>query len=108
MATHTSSSAQKHLAVLIDVDNAPGAIVEGLFEEIARYGVASVNRIYGDWTGRNWRLEDSPARSLHPIDQQLACIKGKNATDSSLIMRWTCCTPGARSARSEHLRSAQS
>lgn len=34
---------QKHLAVLIDADNASAAIVEGLFEEIAKYGVASVN-----------------------------------------------------------------
>jgi hypothetical protein len=44
-------SQQKHLAVLIDADNAPAAIVEGLFEEIAKYGIASVKRIYGDWTG---------------------------------------------------------
>lgn len=51
MATVTSSLPQKHLAVLIDADNAPAAIVEGLFEEIAKYGVASVKRIYGDWTG---------------------------------------------------------
>lgn len=51
MATHTASNAQKHLAVLIDADNAPASIVEGLFEEIAKYGVASVKRIYGDWTG---------------------------------------------------------
>lgn len=42
---------QKHLAVLIDADNASAAIVEGLFEEIAKYGIASVKRIYGDWTG---------------------------------------------------------
>jgi hypothetical protein len=39
---------QKHLAVLIDADNASAAIVEGLFEEIAKYGIASVKRIYGD------------------------------------------------------------
>ena len=38
---------QKHLAVLIDADNASAAIVEGLFEEIAKYGVARVKRIYG-------------------------------------------------------------
>lgn len=44
---------QRHLAVLIDADNAPAAIVEGLFEEIAKYGVASVKRIYGDWTKPN-------------------------------------------------------
>jgi hypothetical protein len=87
MATHTASNAQKHLAVLIDADNAPAAIVEGLFEEIAKYGVASVKRIYGDWTGPQlggWKkvLLD---HSIQPI-QQFAYTKGKNATDSSLII----------------------
>lgn len=78
---------QKHLAVLIDADNAPAAIVDGLFEEIARYGVASVKRIYGDWTQPNlggWKkvLLDY---SIQPM-QQFAYTKGKNATDSSLII----------------------
>lgn len=87
MATHTSSNAQKHLAVLIDADNAAAAIVEGFFEEIAKYGVASVKRIYGDWTGPQlggWKkvLLDHP---IQPI-QQFAYTKGKNATDSSLII----------------------
>jgi hypothetical protein len=82
-----SSNNQKHLAVLIDADNAPAAIVEGLFEEIAKYGVASVKRIYGDWTGPQlggWKkvLLD---HSIQPI-QQFAYTKGKNATDSSLII----------------------
>ena len=50
MASKNAPAAhQKHLAVLIDADNAPAAIVEGLFEEIAKYGVASVKRIYRDW-----------------------------------------------------------
>jgi hypothetical protein len=87
MATHTSNNAQKRLTVLIDADNAPAAIVEGLFEEIAKYGVASVKRIYGDWTGPHlggWKkvLLD---HSIQPI-QQFAYTKGKNATDSSLII----------------------
>ncbi|MDY3199067.1 MAG: hypothetical protein RBT58_11955, partial [Pseudomonadaceae bacterium] len=38
------------LAVLIDADNANPAIIEGLLAEVARFGVASVKRIYGDWT----------------------------------------------------------
>lgn len=87
MATHNISTTHKHLAVLIDADNAPAAIVEGLFEEIAKYGVASVKRIYGDWTGPQlggWKkvLLD---HSIQPI-QQFAYTKGKNATDSSLII----------------------
>ena len=87
MAVQNPNSSQKHLAVLIDADNAPAAIVEGLFEEIAKYGVASVKRIYGDWTGPQlggWKkvLLDY---SIQPI-QQFAYTKGKNATDSSLII----------------------
>jgi hypothetical protein len=87
MVTHNTNNSQKHLAVLIDADNAPAAIVEGLFEEIAKYGVASVKRIYGDWTGPQlggWKkvLLD---HSIQPI-QQFAYTKGKNATDSSLII----------------------
>lgn len=86
-ARSPSPRLQKHLAVLIDADNAPAAIVEGLFEEIARYGVASVKRIYGDWTQPNlggWKkvLLD---HSIQPM-QQFAYTKGKNATDSSLII----------------------
>jgi len=76
-----------HLAVLIDADNTPPAIVEGLFEEIAKYGTASVKRIYGDWTKPNlggWKkvLLD---HSIQPV-QQFAYTTGKNATDSSLII----------------------
>jgi hypothetical protein len=78
---------QKHLAVLIDADNASAAIVEGLFEEVAKYGIASVKRIYGDWTGPQlggWKkvlLE----HSIQPM-QQFAYTTGKNATDSTLII----------------------
>jgi hypothetical protein len=82
-----SNNQQKHLAVLIDADNAPAAIVDGLFEEIARYGVASVKRIYGDWTQPNlggWK-KVLLAHSIQPM-QQFAYTKGKNATDSSLII----------------------
>ena len=88
MASKPNTSRQhKHFAVLIDADNAPAAIVEGLFEEIAKYGVASVKRIYGDWTQPNlgsWKkvLLD---HSIQPI-QQFAYTKGKNSTDSSLII----------------------
>jgi hypothetical protein len=87
MAITAPNPAQKHLAILIDADNAPAAIVEGLFEEIAKYGVANVKRIYGDWTGPQlggWKkvLLD---HSIQPV-QQFAYTKGKNATDSALII----------------------
>lgn len=78
---------QDKLAVLIDADNAQPSIIEGLMDEIAIYGVASVKRIYGDWTSPNlvsWK-ESLLEHSVQPM-QQFAYTTGKNATDSSLII----------------------
>ncbi|MBI9104489.1 MAG: NYN domain-containing protein [Spirochaetales bacterium] len=78
---------QKKLAVLIDADNAQASIVEGLLAEVAKYGISSVKRIYGDWTSphlRGWKdvlLE----YAINPI-QQFAYTTGKNATDSAMII----------------------
>lgn len=75
------------LAVLIDADNAHPSTTDGLFSEIARFGVASVKRIYGDWTTphlHGWKdvlLE----HSIQPI-QQFRYTVGKNATDSAMII----------------------
>jgi uncharacterized LabA/DUF88 family protein len=75
------------LALLIDGDNASPKIVGGLLAEVAKYGVASVRRIYGDWTKPNlggWKsclLE----HSIQPI-QQFAYTTGKNATDGAMII----------------------
>jgi len=78
---------QDRLAVLIDADNAQAAIIEGLIAEIAKYGIASVKRIYGDWT--DTRLKRWKAVLLEygmtPI-QQFAYSQGKNATDSAMII----------------------
>ncbi|MGF1668805.1 MAG: NYN domain-containing protein [Balneolaceae bacterium] len=75
------------LAVLIDADNAQPSIIEGLLAEIAKYGTANVKRIYGDWTQpqlRGWK-EVLLQHSIQPI-QQFGYTKGKNATDSALII----------------------
>lgn len=75
------------LAVLIDADNAPAAVIEGLLAEVARYGVASVKRVYGDFTtpaSKSWR-EVLQQFAIKPV-QQFAYTKGKNATDSALII----------------------
>lgn len=75
------------LAVLIDADNARPAIVDGLLAEVAKYGVASVKRIYGDWTTPQlgaWK-EKLLEHSIQPI-QQFRYTVGKNATDSAMII----------------------
>jgi uncharacterized LabA/DUF88 family protein len=75
------------LAVLIDADNAQPSIVDGLLSEIANFGTASVKRIYGDWTSpglKGWK-EVLLEHSIQPM-QQFAYTKGKNATDSAMII----------------------
>lgn len=82
-----SQQSQIMLAVLIDADNAQPSITEGLSSEVAKFGTASVKRIYGDWTTPNlnsWKtvlLEFS----IQPI-QQFRYTVGKNATDSAMII----------------------
>lgn len=81
------ASASTQLAVLIDADNAQPAVVEGLLAEIAKYGTATVKRIYGDWTGpqlKGWK-EALLKYAIQPI-QQFRYTTGKNATDSALII----------------------
>jgi hypothetical protein len=75
------------LAVLIDADNAQPSVIEGLLAEVAKLGVASVKRIYGDWTSTGttqWK-QSLLRYSITPV-QQFAYTKGKNATDASLII----------------------
>jgi uncharacterized LabA/DUF88 family protein len=75
------------LAVLIDADNAQPTIVDGLLAEIAQYGTASVKRIYGDWTQpslKGWK-DTLLEHSIQPM-QQFGYTKGKNATDSAMII----------------------
>lgn len=75
------------LAVLIDADNAQAAVIEGLLAEVARFGEASVKRIYGDFTSTtssSWK-KVLQKYAIKPV-QQFAYTKGKNATDSTLII----------------------
>jgi hypothetical protein len=92
MKSRTSSKSdsdeeQQRLAVLIDADNAQPSVIEGLLAEVAKYGVASVKRIYGDFTSTRmtqWK-QALLKHSISPV-QQFAYTSGKNATDSSLII----------------------
>jgi uncharacterized LabA/DUF88 family protein len=75
------------LAVLIDADNAQAALAADLLEEVARYGTATVKRAYGDWTTTNlksWKEQLHP-HAIQPM-QQFRNTRGKNATDSALII----------------------
>ncbi len=84
MATEPRSA---RLAVLIDADNASARIVDGLFEEIAKIGEASVRRIYGDFSSARSKAW-ADVLSKHAIipQQQFAYISGKNASDITLVI----------------------
>lgn len=75
------------LAVLIDADNVPARVAEGLFDEIARIGEASVRRIYGDFSGtrlKGW-ADILPRYAILP-HQQFAHTTGKNASDIASVI----------------------
>jgi uncharacterized LabA/DUF88 family protein len=75
------------LAVLIDADNASAKIVDGLFEEIAKIGEASVRRIYGDFaSARSKAWIDVLAKHAIIPQQQFAYTTGKNASDITLVI----------------------
>lgn len=77
----------RRFAVLIDADNTSPRITAGLFEEIAKFGEASVRRIYGDFSSprlKSW----ADILQKYAIDpyQQFAYTTGKNASDIALVI----------------------
>lgn len=77
----------KRIALLIDCDNVSHTAIEGVLEELAKYGTVNVRHAHGDWKSPSlsgW------AEMLHPHAirpmQQFAYTKGKNATDSAMII----------------------
>src|SRR6516162_1669217 len=74
-------------AILIDADNTSPRIAAGLFEEVAKFGEASVRRIYGDFSGqrlKSW-AEILQKYAIDPY-QQFAYTTGKNASDIALVI----------------------
>ena len=75
------------LAVLIDSDNTTASLTTELLEEIAKFGTPTVKRAYGDWTTpqlSGWK-EELLRHAIQPM-QQFAYTRGKNSTDSALII----------------------
>jgi len=77
----------QRLAVLIDADNASASVAQELLEEVAKFGIATVKRAFGDWTTQNlvgWKAQ-LHRHAIQPV-QQFAYTHGKNATDSAFII----------------------
>ncbi|WP_193611365.1 NYN domain-containing protein [Nocardioides lijunqiniae] len=80
-------SETSRLAVLIDADNTSPRHAGAVLREVARYGLPTVKRAYGDWTTQNlvgWK-NTLPQHAIQPV-QQFANTSGKNSTDSAMII----------------------
>ena len=75
------------IALLIDADNCPASKITVILDELSKYGVINVRRAYGDWKSPalNGWAEILHDYAIQPI-QQFAYTKGKNATDSAIII----------------------
>jgi len=80
-------SERKRIALLIDCDNVSHHSIEGVLEELAKYGMVNVRHAHGDWNNPSlsgWINKLHP-HAIRPM-QQFAYTKGKNATDSAMII----------------------
>jgi len=81
------SGGSSRIAVLIDADNTSHKYVEGILDELAKYGTTTIKRAYGDFSsprlgGWTEQLNRWAIRAM----QQHAFTSGKNSTDSALII----------------------
>ena len=77
----------RKIALLIDCDNVSHAAIEAVLEELATYGTVNVRHAHGDWNSPSlsgWAEKLHP-HAIRPM-QQFAYTKGKNATDSAMII----------------------
>ncbi|MGA9141396.1 MAG: NYN domain-containing protein [Methanocella sp.] len=87
MSEQKEENNSKNIAMLIDGDNAQPSLIEEILSEAGKYGNVTVRRIYGDWTQssmNSWK-EYLHKHAIQPI-QQFRYTRGKNATDSALII----------------------
>jgi uncharacterized protein (TIGR00288 family) len=73
---------EDHIALFIDCDNISHKAIEGIINELSKYGIVNIRQAYGNWTKdnlKNW--EDKLLEfAIKPI-QQFDYSKNKNATD---------------------------
>lgn len=78
---------RQKIALFIDADNAPAKKFEDVLSEVAKYGVVTIRKAYGNWkspTLKAWE-ELLHEYAIQPI-QQYDLTKGKNASDIALVI----------------------
>jgi uncharacterized protein (TIGR00288 family) len=78
----STNKKEDHIALFIDCDNISHRSIEGIINELSKYGVVNIRHAYGNWTKdnlKNWE-EKLLEFAIKPI-QQFDYSKNKNATD---------------------------
>ena len=82
-----AEDATRKLAVLIDAENTSPKVADGLFDEIAKIGEASLRRIYGDFSkGQLGGWEKVLMKHAILAQQQFANTSGKNSSDITMVI----------------------
>ncbi|WP_101758121.1 NYN domain-containing protein [Oceanicoccus sp. KOV_DT_Chl] len=80
-------SERNRIALLIDCDNVSHNSIEGVIEELSKFGMVNIRHAHGDWKSPSlsgW-IDRLHPHAIRPM-QQFAYTKGKNATDSAMII----------------------
>ena len=78
---------KEKIALFIDADNAPAAKIDSVLSELAKFGVVTIRKAYGNWKSPRLKSWEDVLHeyAIQPI-QQFDLTKGKNATDMALII----------------------
>lgn len=78
---------KQKIALFIDADNAPAGKFEEVLSEVAKYGVITIRRAYGNWKKTSIKPWEELLHeyAIQPM-QQYDLAKGKNASDIALVI----------------------
>jgi uncharacterized protein (TIGR00288 family) len=78
---------KQKIALFIDADNAPANKFEEVLSEVAKYGVVTIRKAYGNWKSPTLKLWEELLHeyAIQPV-QQYDLTKGKNASDIALVI----------------------
>jgi uncharacterized protein (TIGR00288 family) len=78
---------KQKIALFIDADNAPANKFEDVLSEVAKYGVVTIRKAYGNWKKSSIKPWEDLLHeyAIQPI-QQYDLAKGKNASDIALVI----------------------
>ena len=84
--TTPASSADRQIAVLVDVENVGLDSIQWLFDQLSDVGRIIVKRAYGDWSAGSGKRDQVLELGIEPIQVFHATPSGKNTSDIRLAV----------------------